>query len=400
MIEYGYERSVVGDVLRGIGLKKPLLQIMTGPRQVGKTIAALQIAGRWAGPVVNASADMPLPPGPEWIQAQWERAVNACKQHNNRKEPVLLILDEVQKVKGWSEVVKALWDHACQERAPIQVLVLGSSSLLLQKGLSDSLAGRFLLHRCGHWGLWEMEQAFSWDLDRWIYFGGYPGTAELAAQEDLWARYVVDSLIETVLSKDVLQLETVAKPALLRHLFMLSAIHPAQILSYNKMLGQLQDAGNTTTLAHYLKLFEAAFLVSGLECYKGRERQKRGSSPKLIVWNNGLINALSGRSFESARNDFSWWGRLVENAVGSHLLNHLRDLTYTVHYWRQRGCERDFVVRTPEHIWGIEVKSGVHGDPRGMSAFCKAFPDARTMIVGHQGMPLEDFFRTHPKDLF
>ena len=201
---------------------------------------------------------------------------------------VLLILDEIQKVRNWSEIVKGLWDKLIRENLSVQVIILGSSSLLIQKGLSESLAGRFFLYRCTHWTFPEMENAFKWDLEQWLFYGGYPGAAPLVEQEDIWARYVVDSLIETVLAKDVLQLQTVAKPALLRHLFMLSVVHPAQILSYTKMLGQLHDAGNTTTLAHYLRLLESAFLISGLDLFKGNIQRKRGSSPKLIIWNNGL----------------------------------------------------------------------------------------------------------------
>jgi len=262
--EYAYERPFVSEVLNGLGRKKRLLQIITGPRQVGKTTAALQIAAKWNGPVIHASADLPLPPEPEWVRSHWDRAEAEAKRTRDETREPLLILDEVQKVKGWSEVVKALWDKSYREDLPIQVIILGSSSLLIQKGLSESLAGRFFLYRCPHWTFSEMERAFSWDLEQWVFFGGYPGAAPFIDQEDVWSRYVLDSLVETVLAKDVLQLQTISKPALLRHLFMLSAVHPAQILSYNKMLGQLQDAGNTTTLAHYLKLLETAFLISGL----------------------------------------------------------------------------------------------------------------------------------------
>ena len=168
-----------------------------------------------------------------------------------------------------------------------------------------------------------MREAFDWDLDKWIFFGGYPGAADFVDEVQIWADYVNNSLIETVMAKDILQLQTVNKPALLRHLFLLSCGAPAQILSYNKMLGQLHDAGNTTTLAHYLKLLESAYLVSGLQLFKRGKQKKRGSSPKLILWNNALINAVSGITFEEARADHSWWGRLVENAVGGHLLNTL-----------------------------------------------------------------------------
>ncbi len=400
MLEYPYQRPVVMNILKGIGMKKKLLHIMTGPRQVGKTTAALQIEAKWNGPVINASADLPLPPGPEWVRSHWDRAEHEARRAGNERSEVLLILDEVQKVRGWSEVVKASWDKACREKSRIQVIILGSSSLLIQKGLSESLAGRFFLYRCTHWTFPEMERAFSWDMDRWLFFGGYPGAAALVDQENVWSRYVTDSLVETVLAKDVLQLQTVAKPALLRHLFMLSAVHPAQILSYNKMLGQLQDAGNTTTLAHYLKLLETAFLISGLELFKGGTQKKRGSSPKLIIWNNGLINALTRDSLMASRSNYSWWGRLVENAVGAHLLNHLTGVPYSVYYWRHKSLEVDYVVKTPKQIWGIEVKSGNPKNPKGISGFLKMYPEARTMIVGSGGMPLDEFFRSDPRDLF
>jgi uncharacterized protein len=398
--KYVYERPVVERVLQGLKANKKLLQIITGPRQVGKTTSAMQIADKWKGPVVNATADSPLPPGPEWIRAQWNLALTKAIKSEWGKASVLLILDEVQKVKGWSEVIKELWDVESREKQGINVIILGSSSLLLQKGLSESLSGRFFLHRCTHWTFDEMERVFSWDFDQWIFYGGYPGAAPLIENEQIWSQYVTDSLIETVLAKDVLQLQVVAKPALLRHLFMLAVAYPAQILSYNKMLGQLQDAGNTTTLAHYLKLLESAFLISGLELFKQGAPVKRGSSPKLIIWNNSLINAIYGQPFKKTRHDYSRWGRLVENAVGAHLLNHLAGLPYNVSYWRKGALEADFVVRTPRNLWALEVKSGKSNDPKGLGAFCSLYPDAKPLILGYQGMPFDEFFRTDPKELF
>jgi len=398
--EYLYERPIVKRILQGFRSDKKLLQIITGPRQVGKTTSAIQIADKWKGPVVNATADSPLPPGPEWIRAQWNLALTKVKKNASGKTSVLLILDEVQKVKGWSEIVKELWDVECREKQGINVIILGSSSLLLQKGLSESLAGRFFLHRCTHWTFDEMERAFSWDMDEWIFYGGYPGAAPLIENEQAWSQYVTDSLIETVLAKDVLQLQTVAKPALLRHLFMLAVAHPAQILSYNKMLGQLHDAGNTTTLAHYVRLLESAFLISGLELFKQGISVKRGSSPKLIIWNNSLINAIYGQPFEKARQDYSRWGRLTENAVGAHLLNHLAGLPYNVSYWRKGALEVDFIVKTPRNLWALEVKSGKSSNPKGLSAFCSLYPEAKPLTLGSQGMPFDEFFRTDPKELF
>ena len=380
MVHFPYERPVVKEILDGLGMKKQFIHILIGPRQVGKTTAALQIAGKWHGPVVYGSADSPLPPGPEWITAQWDRAWYELKK--GQGVPVLLILDEVQKVTGWGEAVKALWDRQWRENGRIRLVLLGSSSLLIQRGLTESLAGRFLLYRCSHWGFKEMRQAFSWDLDKWLFFGGYPGAAELMENEVIWSRYIMDSIIEPVLARDVLQLQVITKPALLRHLFMLSASHPAQILSYNKMLGQLQDAGNTTTLAHYLRLLGSAFLVTGLELFRPGRRQKRGSSPKLIILNNALVNALSGSGFEQGRKDYSWWGRLMENAVGAHLVNYLSGFPYSVYYWRHRGKEVDFVVKSPKGVWALEVKSGKPSNPKWAAEFLKTHPGARLMVVG------------------
>jgi hypothetical protein len=234
-------------------------------------------------------------------------------------------------------------------------------------------------------------------LRRWLYFGGYPGAAVFTEDEQRWKTYVTDSLIETVLARDVLQMQKIVKPALLRHLFALSAAFPAQIFSYNKMLGQLQDAGNTTTLAHYLRLLESAFLVSGLELFSRGQVRKRGSSPKLILWNNALINALSSKTFMEAVGDASWWGRLTENAVGAHFCNGLSGTGHTLTYWRDGDKEVDFVVAKGPSIWAVEVKSGRSGKMSGMDRFRSKYSKAKSLVVGGAGIPLEKFF-SEPAD--
>ena len=362
------------------------MHVLVGPRQVGKTTIARQLADSLGFPAVVATADSPTPLDGVWIETQWRRA---SVQASNG--PVLLVLDEVQKVSGWSESVKLLWDSR-DFAHDIRVLLLGSSALLMQDGLTESLAGRFLLHRCPHWSFAECREAFDWSLAQWIFFGGYPGAAAFAHDEGLWKRYVVDSLIETVLARDVYQMAKVGKPALLRHLFALAATLPAQIVSYTKMLGQLQDAGNTTTLAHYLRLLEGAFLLSGLELFSRGTQRKRGSSPKLVLWNNALVNALGLRSFEQAVSDPVWWGRLVENAVGAHLCNGLGSMEYGLTYWRDGKYEVDYVVERGKDIWGIEVKGGTSGDAKGLERFQAAYPEAKTLMVGGPGIPLEEFF--------
>ncbi|MCP4715611.1 MAG: ATP-binding protein [Deltaproteobacteria bacterium] len=388
-----YKRTFVKTILDAISAEHHLLQIIIGPRQVGKTTAALQIQAEWPGPSVYASADAPLPPGPEWIQHHWDVA---------RRKPghgTLLILDETQKVRGWSESIKSLWDEDKRNQNSFSVLLLGSSSLLIQKGLSESLSGRFMLHHCNHWSYAETSDAFGLTFDEWLYFGGYPGAIALKDDNAAWKSYILNSLIETVLNKDIIQMQTIAKPALFRHLFLLATQYPAEILSYNKMLGQLQDAGNTTTLAHYLRLLSSAFLISGLELYKIGDRPKRGSSPKLIIRNNALISALSSKSPGVIIDDPAYRGRLIENAVGAHLLNCFNDIAADVYYWRKGNMEVDYVISTPETTLALEVKSGRMKHARGLETFLNLKKNARPAIIGSTGIPLETFLQSDPKEL-
>lgn len=383
-----YERSIMATIRAELSRPTPVIHVLIGPRQVGKTTIARQIEASIGIPTIYATADSPVPLDSAWIDAQWRRAVAGGATADG---PLLLILDEVQKVRGWSETLKLLWDSR-PATPDIRVLILGSSSLLMQEGLTESLAGRFFLHRCHHWGYPECRDAFGWNLEKWLYFGGYPGAVPFTEDESAWKRYIADSLIETVLARDVIQMSRIAKPVLLRHLFALAATLPAQSVSYNKMLGQLHDAGNTTTLAHYLKLLESAFLASGLEMFSRGKVRKRGSSPKLILWNNALVSALSTRTFADARGDAVWWGRLVENAVGACLCSSLHSVEYGITYWREGIHEVDYVIARGRDIWAVEVKSGRSGKASGLRRLCERYPEARPLLVGAQGIPLEEFF--------
>lgn len=391
-----YQRQLtktLGDIL---ARPTSVIHVLIGPRQVGKTTIARQIESALDLPVIYASADSPGQLDFSWIEAQWRRAVAAATAPSlSQGGPVLLILDELQKVRGWSEILKILWDGRASG-PEIRVLILGSSALLMQEGLTESLAGRFFLHRCTHWGFPECRVAFGWSLEQWLYFGGYPGAAPFIADEAVWKRYIADSLIETVLARDVLQMARITKPTLLRHLFALAASLPAQMVSYNKMLGQLQDAGNTTTLAHYLRLLETAFLASGLELFSRGVQRKRGSSPKLVLWNNALVNALSTRPSMAAITDPAWRGRLVENAVGAHLCNNLAPVEYSLTYWREGASEVDYVISRGLDLWAIEVKSGRSGKPSGLIRFRSRYPEAKILLVGDSGIPLQDFFDRDP----
>lgn len=362
------------------------IQVVTGSRQVGKTTLVQQVADALPVPVRFASADEPTLRGTEWIAEQWEAARLAASPD------VVLVLDEVQKVVGWSETVKRLWDEDTRTGRSVKVVVLGSAPLLIQQGLTESLAGRFEVVHLPHWSYSEMREAFGFSLDQYLYFGGYPGAAPLADDPARWRRYILDALVETTISRDVLLLTRVDKPALLRRLFDLGCRYSGQVLSYTKMLGQLQDAGNTTTLAHYLDLLAGAGMVRGLQKFAGQAVRQRGSSPKLQVMNTALMTATAGLTPAEARADRDHMGRLVESAVGAHLANAAARGVCEVFYWRDRNREVDFVVRAGRAVVAIEVKSGRRGDTLpGMLAFTEAFRPTRTLLVGADGIPVDEF---------
>ena len=366
------------------------LQVVAGPRQVGKTTLVQQVVGVAGPPVRSASADEPTLRGPEWIEQQWQAARLAAAEAG--KTGAVLVLDEIQKIPRWSESVKRLWDEDTRQRLPLKVVLLGSAPLLVAQGITESLAGRFEVLRLPHWSFAEMRAAFGFSLDQYLFYGGYPGAAPLVRQPQRWARYIADSLIETSISRDVLLLTRVDKPALLRRLFELACRYSGQALSYTKMLGQLHDAGNSTTLAHYLDLLGGAGLVVGLQKYAGDVARSRGSSPKLQVLNTALLTAQSGLTLPEARGDGEFWGRLVESAVGAHLANAAASGECALYYWRERNQEVDFVVKAGRRLAAIEVKSGraPHAH-RGTAALAAAFKPQRSLLVGGDGIDLGEF---------
>ncbi len=394
MVTQKFRRPELYQSLLGrLRAPRRFIQVLAGSRQAGKTTLALQVLDTVGHASHYASADEPSLKDRAWIEAQWERA--RLLSSTGRRRAVVLVLDEVQKIPGWSEVAKRLWDEDSRAGRPVKVLLLGSAPLLMQRGLTESLAGRFEVLRVPHWSFAEMSAAFGWDLDRYLFFGAYPGAASLTKNQHRWRRYIVDSLIETTLSRDILLLSRIDKPALLRQLFRLGCRFSGQILSYNKMLGQLQDAGNTTTLAHYLGLLEGAGLMMGLPKYAGNIVRQRGASPKLQVLNTALMTATSNIGFQAARKDREAWGRLVETAVGAHLVNSAAGSSVEVFYWRDRGQEVDFVLRRGKTLMAIEVKSGSGRASRhGLSSFGKTYPSARKLLIGADGLPLEEFFLT------
>ena len=387
-----FKRPIFRELARRIRGTRYFIQVLAGPRQTGKTTLARQVMDEVKMPSHYATADEPALKDRIWLEQQWEAARLRARNSRGRQRKALLILDEVQKLPGWSEVVKRLWDQDSAAGCPLQVVLLGSSPLLVQRGLSESLAGRFEVLSVSHWSFPEMQKAFGWSLDQYLYYGGYPGAAVLIREPQRWRRYVLDSLIETSVSRDVLLMSRVDKPVLLRRLFELGCVYSGQILSYQKMLGQLQDAGNTTTLAHYLELLAGAGLLTGLQKYAGQAVRRRASSPKLLALNTALMTVVPGMSLQEARQDAEFWGRLVETAVGATLANGMRGTDVGLFYWLNRNREVDFVLQRGKKLVAIEVKSGRRRDNLpGLRAFAYEFDVARTLLVGADGIPLDEF---------
>lgn len=372
----------------GLTGKPNLLQAVVGPRQVGKTTLALQIFKHWRGAKHYDTADVPAPPDAAWIEAQWQRIREETK---GRRGAALLILDEVQKVPHWSSVVKRLFDEDRRARRNIRVVLLGSSALLMQKGLTESLAGRFELHRHFPWSYRECREFFDLSLSEYLFFGGYPAGLALRRDAARWGRYMRDALIETVLSKDLFLLAPIRKPALLRQTFGIAVAHPAQVLSYQKMLGSLQDAGNTTTIASYLVLLSQAFLLTPLSRWSGSGVRRRGSQPKIVILDNGIVSAMSGRSRAELLRDADAWGRLVENAVGAELFFLAEEQGGTLFYWRRRGEEVDYVLKMGGRLHAIEVKAGsAPASPSSLLSFCRKEQGASaTLLCGDPAATLQ-----------
>lgn len=393
-----FRRTQYKTLLQRIHEPRRFIQVLAGPRQSGKTTIAQQVVDALKLPTRYASADEPGLKGTSWIEQQWEAARLALAETD--PQAGILVLDEIQKIPGWSETIKRLWDADSRRRIPLRVAVLGSAPLLIQKGLTESLAGRFEIIPVTHWSFTEMRDAFGWSLDQYIYFGGYPGSAALINDRERWAHYILHSLIETTISRDILLMTRVDKPALLRQLFQLGCSYSGQVVSYQKLVGQLQDAGNTTTLAHYLDLLHGAGMLAGLQKYAGSELRRRGSSPKLLVLNTAFISAESHVTLGEAKRQPDLWGRLVESAVGAHLVNGSVGTPLRVHYWREGSDEVDFILRKGKWTTAIEVKSGRRRDSlSGIERFAELHRPQRKLLVGTDGVPLEEFFGLPPSAL-
>ena len=377
---------------------RKFMQVLAGPRQVGKSTLVWQVLGQVSIPHAVEVADAIDPKDSDWIRRIWEAARMTMMLRS--LDEYLLVIDEVQKIENWSEAVKREWDADTRNKVNLKVVLLGSSRLLLRKGLTESLAGRYELIRMPHWSLREMQDAFGVTLDEYVYFGGYPGPAHLMKDERRWRKYVKDSLVAPAIEKDVIMTSNIYKPALMKQLFELGCGYSAEILSLTKLMGQLQDAGNVTTLAGYLEILDECALLTALQKYAKDDARKRGSIPKYQVYNNALLTAFRGRGFVADRTDTQAWGRWVESAVGAHLLSMADELDYELYYWRvpsrrkdEKDKEVDFIIDCGGELTAIEVKSGRRGMNSGLPAFVEAFEPKRSYVVGTGGVNLEDFLR-------
>lgn len=393
-----YERPYLLQVKLRLEEPRKFIQVILGPRQVGKTTMMNQLLRQLSIPFVYESADAISATNATWLIQAWETA--RLKMKASGASEYLLVIDEIQKIANWSEVVKQQWDKDTREQVNIKLVLLGSSRLLLQKGLTESLAGRFETLYLGHWSFAEMHTAFDWSLEQYVYFGGYPASALLINDEERWKSYIKDSLIETSISKDILMLTRVDKPALLKRLFEIGCLYSGQILSYTKIIGQLQDAGNTTTLANYLNLLSDSGLLGGMEKYAGSVIRKRSSSPKFQVYNNAFLTSQNHGNYSETIINPKLWGRLVESSVGAHLFNYSVSERYQLYYWREGNNEVDFILEKEGKVIGLEIKSGLTAANQGMGIFNAKFHPDKIFLIGTGGIPYGDFLKINPIELF
>lgn len=383
-----FQRKLVDQLIKRMKEERRFIQIVVGPRQTGKTTAVTQALEKTAFPRYYVSADDPSLVSGEWLKNEWEHARLLQRQNN---EPAILVIDEIQKVTGWSAIVKMLWDEDTRNKLPLKVILTGSSSLLIHKGMEESLMGRFEVLYSPHWSYAECKEAFGYSLDEFLFFGGYPGAATLKEDETRWARYMGTSIVEPTLSQDILLMEEVRKPALLRALFILGAGYSAQEVSYTKLLGQLQDAGNTVTLAHYLELLKKADILCGLNKFSSDKLRIRRSSPRFMVFDTSLMTYADGNARKRFLDNPQDKGHLVESAVGAYLLARSKEEGFDVFWWRDGEKEVDFVLQKGSSVTALEVKSGRVKGIGGSIAFMKKYPTAFAYVIGSANFGLEEF---------
>lgn len=397
-METVYRRAQFNELLARINEPRSKMQVIVGPRQVGKSTLISQVLEEYALPFDSYSADDVIGTSADWLTQIWESQRMKMDVRGETKR--LLVIDEIQKIKNWSETVKAEWDRDTREKRALTVVLLGSSRMLIEKGLTESLAGRFELIRLSHWTYPEMRDCFGWSLRQYVYFGGYPGAAQYINNETRWRNYIKDSLIEPSITKDVLMDTKIMKPQLLRQLFEIGSSYSGELLSLTKVAAQLQDAGNVTTLAGYLHLLDECGLLCGLQKFAEDNARKYNSVPKFQVHNNAIRNVYTDDGFQEVIEDPKLWGRYVESAIGAHLVSQAPIYDYKVYYWRDKKDEVDFVLARRNKKIAIEIKSGRRTTNQGLSVFSQVYHPHKAFVVGSGGISFEEFLSIDLNMLF
>jgi predicted AAA+ superfamily ATPase len=393
-----YKRKQYDVVMERIKEPRLHIQVLMGPRQVGKSTLMDQVLSEIDMPYYLYNADGVDSNDSDWISRTWQAVRNAILLSQSKE--TLLVIDEIQKIENWSEIVKREWDLDTRNKLNLKVVLLGSSRLMLRKGLTESLAGRFEIIRMGHWSYKEMHEAFGTTIDEWIYYGGYPGAQRYTTNFTRWRNYIKDSLVAPSIEKDVIMTANIYKPALMKQLFELGCSYSSELLSLTKILGQLQDAGNVTTLATYLSILDECNLLVGLYKYANDEARKRQSIPKLQVYNNALRNVYADEDFVDAVQNPKSWGRYVESAIGAYLVSQSQIIGYKVYYWRDKSDEVDFVLVYRGRKVAIEVKSGRRTTNTGLPKFAQNYNPHRSIVVGSGGLSVEEFMTMNLDLLF
>ncbi len=393
-----YKRKHFDIIKQRLNEPRKFIQVVMGPRQVGKSTVVKQVLKEVSVPYLFNSADNVPASNKSWIADSWMTARTLLATSD--AQSVVLVIDEIQKIKNWSEVVKKEWDDDTFNDRNIKVILLGSSRVMIERGLSESLTGRFETIKMGHWSYSEMHECFGVSIEQYMFFGGFPGAAVLLQDEDRYRQYINDSIIDATINKDILIDTPIGKPALMRQTFELAASYSGCMLSLTKMVGALQDVGNTTTIASYLKLLADSGLVCGLQKYSVDMARRKASIPKFQVYDNALLSVYCQKSFAQAILDRKLWGHIYESAVGAYIVSRAFEHNFKVYYWRDGNDEVDFVLQKNNKIVALEVKSNNETQTTGLTVFCQKYQPAQAFIVGNGGIPLEHFFNMDLSQLF
>ncbi len=393
-----YKRAVYQTIVDRMKEPRHFIQVIMGPRQIGKSTVVKQVLKEIDQPSQLYSADTIPATQNSWVSSCWQSA--RLQMRVQQLAEYIIVIDEIQKIDNWSEVVKKEWDYDSMNDINIKVILLGSSRVMLEKGLSESMMGRFEEIRMTHWSFPEMRDAFDLTLEQYMYFGGYPGAASFIKNEQRWRDYISASIIDATINKDILMDSPVGKPALLRQTFELAAAYSGKILSLTKMLGSLQDAGNTVTLSGYLNLLKDSGLIAGLQKFSIDMSRRKASIPKLQVFNNALTSVYNNLLFKQAVMNRQQWGHLFESAIGAHIISNSFVYRYEVFYWRDGNNEVDFVLRKNNRIVALEVKSNDEKYMAGLHAFSERFNPEYALIIGDNGIKADDFLSMDLSKIF